>query len=425
MIAWHAALAQVFYLKNNPQALHSMQQAPLPNGMASVIRLASDSGSLLDNAANELEMDSTSLQQAVSEYLIAICLFPGSNVRRTLGLNEQASPETAKDHYRLLLKWLHPDKNQQNKNYAERVNHAWGVFKASELNPEPLAFTPANYVQISDARQLPASRFPIFIVGLLCLALVLLAIAFLPDNTVYVSGLDDAEISNQQSNPSEIPTEFEASLIERIKPAIFKFKPAKPSALKVKAVLPKVKNTTSTASVAKQQLPVDNQNIKPVLAQQEVPDEVQMKHVTVSNPLSSTHVENQAAAELNAEKQSGVASVKQGIQVLSDFSQRYGFGNISYFMQLFSATAQNESGDRKAIEQDYHQFFENSIKRQIQFSQLQWRNQNQKTLSLQAFYVTKVKWHKIGFASSTEGQIQLNFIEENGKVKIQQILIKE
>lgn len=429
MIAWHAALTQVFYLKNNPQALHAMQQAPLPDGLASIIRLATDSGSLLDDAANELGMDSSVLQAAVSEYLIAICFFPGSNARRMLGLNEKSNPETAREHYRLLLKWLHPDKNQQNKNYAERINQAWAVLKTLELSHATSSFAAVTSAQMHEPRQLPASRFPIFVVGLLCLALGLLAIAFLPDNTVYVSGVEGYGISNEQSLSSGIPAELETSLLDRINPAVLKFKPAEQIAVPVQAFEPKVESPAAIQSVSNLQPEVKVQKNKPVWVQHKLPSEAKTLQADVPKVVAPMAPENRINPEVLSEKQSLGISEQQGVQFLNDYVKRYQKGNINNFMQLFSTTAQNNHGDRKAIEQDYQQFFENSVTRQIQFSNMQWHRQKQNTLTFQALYATKIKWHKmwdnIRFVNRLGGHIELELIVENGNVRIQQILVKE
>lgn len=178
MIAWRAALEQVFHLQGNPQSLHAMQHAPLPDGMASLMRLVSDAGGLLQEVADSQAIPAAQLQTYIAEYLLAVCLYPHSSPLRVLGLNDSKNSALAKEHHRLLLKWLHPDRNPHNKQYAERVNQAWTQLKNLHGDDEQTQ----SLHELSNPRYehppLPKSRFPLFLVGLLALSALLLAISF-------------------------------------------------------------------------------------------------------------------------------------------------------------------------------------------------------------------------------------------------------
>ena len=99
--------------------------------LATLIRLASDEGERKKDLAQVLEIDESQLQIAATNYLMQICLYPGSSDLRVLGLNSAANLTVVKEHHRLLLKWLHPDRNSHNQAMAERVNQAWSALEST------------------------------------------------------------------------------------------------------------------------------------------------------------------------------------------------------------------------------------------------------------------------------------------------------
>ena len=105
MSPWRAAIDQALLLQKQPGLAAAFRSAALPDGMAVLIRLASDEGGRRKDLAQLLELDEGQLQSAAADYLLTICLYPGSDHLRTLGLNPPADLSTAKDHHRLLLKW--------------------------------------------------------------------------------------------------------------------------------------------------------------------------------------------------------------------------------------------------------------------------------------------------------------------------------
>jgi hypothetical protein len=113
----------------------------------------------------------------------------------------------------------------------------------------------------------------------------------------------------------------------------------------------------------------------------------------------------------------------QGQRLLNEFARTYKTGNLQQFMLLFSAKARNDHGDRSALEQDYRYLFTQSTWREIEFSNLQWHDTEK--FSLSANYTTKVKWQNKIWLNRISGSIEFYFIQENGKVRIQQILLGE
>ena len=182
-----SALDEALLLKQNPDRLFFQQQLPLPDGVAQLIRIAIDPASVSLNAEQRRNLDDAELQGAAAAYLKGVCLFPGSKSLRVLGLNVIEDNTTLLEHRRLLLKWLHPDRNPENRHLAERVNRAWSQIK---LGTAEIANVPqqGGFTAEPAAALKPRSggRFPLFLAGLAVLALSLWLLSLWPDSTEYL-----------------------------------------------------------------------------------------------------------------------------------------------------------------------------------------------------------------------------------------------
>ena len=425
MIAWRTAMEQVFILQNNPDAIYDMRTAPLPEGISTLMRLASNPGDLLNDVSQTLAIEAEVLQSHISDYLVAMCFFPNAQPARILGLNNAKNIPLAKEHHRLLLKWLHPDKNPEHKLYAEQVNRAWAWLKSQEAqtNKEDdlkSKSVEAMKVPIRTTHDIPLrkSRFPLFLGVLTVLAVALLAVSYWPDGSVYVSGENNAEAGKQERDVNSETEKFNQSISKRYKqPTIMPLPPppnvpeasdSVTSELASAPVEKPFKNTTTTDLVA---------NTKQVLPNHSLPKTVEQNmsaEATVEPEIQSVKADKPVKTE---------PSIKQAEQVLNAFASSYQIGDLEQFMALFSANARNNRGNRSAIEQDYRNLFNESEQRSIQFSNMQWQEQNNVTLS--ASYDTRVKWQDKFRASKQTGKIEFTFIEENGRVRIQQVLLKK
>ncbi|MFZ9362747.1 MAG: J domain-containing protein, partial [Arenimonas sp.] len=169
------ALQQALRLRGQPDLLTSLQRAPLPPDMTGLIRIVTG-----ESAATDAE------RSAAAAFLEQVCLHAGAEPRRCLALQAHDDLVTARSHHRLLIKWLHPDRNPGTQDLAERVNSAWTALK----NPQPLPPGTAPDLAVTPSRR---SRFPVFLGVLLLAALALLALSLLPDAPVYVDAPAQAE----------------------------------------------------------------------------------------------------------------------------------------------------------------------------------------------------------------------------------------
>jgi hypothetical protein len=91
-------------------------------------------------------------------------------------------------------------------------------------------------------------------------------------------------------------------------------------------------------------------------------------------------------------------------------------------MQIFSSSARNNRGDRQAIEEDYARFFSNSNSRKIGFSNEKWQFR-EGVIQFRAKYAASVRRKGELIPETSKGTIELVMSEDNGKLRIQQILL--
>ena len=193
-----SALQQALQLHREPGLLFAMQGRALPADIARVLRIVSDETSAQESAA-ALGLNPADLQQLSANYLRAVCLHSGSEPLRCLGLNDAQDLRLAKEHHRLLMKWLHPDRNAGQQALAERVNQAWTQLKSGRFSERVPA---AKVWQVAEPLAVPASnsRFPLFLWLLFAAALGLLALSVLwPEQEIYGTDVPDASTSIAQS----------------------------------------------------------------------------------------------------------------------------------------------------------------------------------------------------------------------------------
>lgn len=430
MSPWRAAIDQAVLLQKQPGLAAAFRQTALPEGMAVLIRLVSDEGGRRKDLAHLLDLDESLLQAAATGYLLSVCLYPGSADLRALGLNPTADLSTAKEHHRLLLKWLHPDRNPDKQEFAERVNQAWSALKKSAKTHVP---APAARETISEPEAPPSGRFPLFLWGLAGLAALLLVLSSMPDSDIYVADAGpDEQVDTADRTAAAPDSAFEKRLSDlklsfgEIKSAVLPAaKPDKPRSkpvvekvpvIREQAVKPmKHKPDIGQSPVAVEPVPVDERPAKPV---QSPPSAMQTKS---ENP--PAHAAVPAKAEAAAPQAEAKRDLQAGGQaLLAEFRQRYKLGDIDAFMQIFSASARNNRGDRQAIEDDYARFFSNSSSRKIGFSDEKWLFR-EGVIQFRAKYAASVRRKGELLPETSKGTIEMVISEENGKLRIQQILL--
>jgi hypothetical protein len=114
-------------LARMPALARSSVVPPLPPNIIELMRIAAASPAACRAAVAQTGEPTPVVIEAARFYLQQVLFRPEADCYRVLGIKPAASRETARDHMRLLLEWLHPDRNNNSWDavYAERVIKAW------------------------------------------------------------------------------------------------------------------------------------------------------------------------------------------------------------------------------------------------------------------------------------------------------------
>jgi hypothetical protein len=108
------AIERALELYRQPNRARHMERADLPAGMIDVLRIAAGSVEDTQNMALELGADAYELFNASLFFLQSTLFHPRASDARIMALSDNATAQQLRDHKRLILKWLHPDRNRNN-----------------------------------------------------------------------------------------------------------------------------------------------------------------------------------------------------------------------------------------------------------------------------------------------------------------------
>ena len=120
-------------LARMPALARSSVAPALPSNILELMRIAATCPEACEAAVARTGEPAPALIEAARFYLQQVLFRPEADSYRILGIEPTASRETARNHMRWLMEWLHPDRNNNSWDavYAERVLKAWGEVSAS------------------------------------------------------------------------------------------------------------------------------------------------------------------------------------------------------------------------------------------------------------------------------------------------------
>jgi hypothetical protein len=123
-----------FDLSRMPALARSPGLPPIPPDIIELMRIAAASPEACEAAAAKTGEPTAVVIEAARFFLQHVLFRPEADCYHILGLEPNASRETARSHMRWLLQWLHPDRNHNGWDavYAERVLKAWRQVSASD-----------------------------------------------------------------------------------------------------------------------------------------------------------------------------------------------------------------------------------------------------------------------------------------------------
>lgn len=378
------ALQQALRLRDQPELLTGLQRAPLPPEMTALIRTATGEGTA---AAPE--------RAAAAAFLQQVCLHAGADARRCLGLHADDDLMTARTHHRLLIRWLHPDRNPDHQFLAERVNSAWTALK----HPSPVvrAASDAGMPMAVPVR----SRFPVFLLLILAGAMLLLAASLLPDGPLYVEVAETPGAPVPAAMPPAPSPGIAPVTAARTDQAESKVPPVRARAAQPPAMRPEKKPPPPAPMPEK----------KPAAAAKAVvtaPLPPALPPAAI--PVAAPAVEAVSAGEAEA--------------LLQQFRQHYGSGNLPAFMALFSPKAISLKGGREAIAADYSRLFTSTRQRRMALMDPHWQTLDE-SRRLRAGFDSELAYGGSAAPVHRRGRLEMLLVRENGQTRILELLITE
>ncbi len=129
-----AAFEQAITFLSRTDLIQTARLQDLPEGVTELLRICSGDQETLLQQKEHSELAEEEIRHAAEFYVQQILFAPDSNHYRILGVAQDDPEAKIKLHYRLLVRWLHPDKNAGNWEvvFSDRVNRAWHSVRTPE-----------------------------------------------------------------------------------------------------------------------------------------------------------------------------------------------------------------------------------------------------------------------------------------------------
>jgi hypothetical protein len=138
VIFQNRALKTALQLYRQPILARKMTHVGLPEGIWDVLKIAAEGEDWAARSADSLGSTAREVHEACMFYLQTVVFYQNASDERLLGLTEPVNAQTLRDHKRMILKWLHPDRNHNSweSKLFLRVQMAAGRLEKSLRNPE-------------------------------------------------------------------------------------------------------------------------------------------------------------------------------------------------------------------------------------------------------------------------------------------------
>ncbi len=133
-----AALRVALDLLHLPTQIRHAREAPLPDGITELLRIATGDRQAIRNAAQATKRPQEDITQAAAFFIEQILLAHDADSYRTLGVNPDADSSELRRNMTLIMKYLHPDldKNAERAIFITRVTKAWNDLKTPRKRAE-------------------------------------------------------------------------------------------------------------------------------------------------------------------------------------------------------------------------------------------------------------------------------------------------
>lgn len=128
------ALKIAIDLMHVPSQVRLLRAGPLPDGVLTLLQIAAGDDEAERAAVLLIDRPGDIVRQAAAFFIEQILFAPNADSYRVLGANPQASAGELRRNVALLLRWLHPDLDQERGRsiFVGRVTAAWNDVKTPQ-----------------------------------------------------------------------------------------------------------------------------------------------------------------------------------------------------------------------------------------------------------------------------------------------------
>ncbi|MEO5595572.1 MAG: DnaJ domain-containing protein [Lysobacteraceae bacterium] len=468
------ALEQAIALYRAPGRLPLLQERPLPTAVLLLLRIVANDRVALDTATQTTGETSDTLVDAAILYIQQVLFAATSDAYRLLGVRPDAPNALIKDHYRWLMRWLHPDRQSERWEvvYSDRVNLAWQALRPDRresyvsaplvgadaspwvpmkssravlLTPTPVAATRP----LLSARM--TTRLPILVLGGLALAAVaMVAVLYVTRDAIpaFDPAPEAAQTEVHAPLPQAIPSSDQVLADVRARAAV-ELSAAPARAMRVPAIVAAVAPPNPVPAIEQPQPPFTRSRLEALrplaVATTEPPSRAaavrkspadthpRQADYTPDYPvIDSTATENvvtpssatkrsRAPAVTNANAESARDATRS---ISHSFARAYSEGDLAIMMRLFSIDAVNNRGGVQAIARDYDHLFRTTLSRQLKLDRVAWTTGRNRIIG-SGPYEAIIQRNKDEPEESIEGWITIEATLEDGDWRINRIVHKD
>ncbi len=153
-VAAASAVRYALDLVKVPAAVPAARAARFPTDITTLLRLVAMDSTTIEQSVAQTGESEAQLLDAAEFFVLQVCFTPGIDSYRILGANRDDPIERIREHYRLLVRWLHPDRNSDawQTVFLDRVNRAWRDLRSVDGRAEYDRIGPAQPDAEEDSR---------------------------------------------------------------------------------------------------------------------------------------------------------------------------------------------------------------------------------------------------------------------------------
>lgn len=459
-----SALADALRLLEVPATVPLARSARFPNDITVLLRLVAGDEAVLQQAQADSGQSAAVLLDAAEFYLVQVAFTPAVDSFRVLVANRDFPVSRIREHYRLLVSWLHPDRNADawQSVYLDRVNQAWRDLREDAERAEyaarvadsattdhlPPALGAPDFAGRFAAAEAgskrlsarAAQRLPrLVLAGLTGTAFVLLGLMYLtqtsapPTEDLMVDAPMAAPQSINRAPDDAVAPSAEATVLvprTRLPPVATQVtasvRPV-PVTAGEKVAADHAADATLTVHPS---VPRPAQRVLAVATPAPAPAEPTFASAVAGGALATT-AESAPIEQGQPSAMSGSTLADSTVTtdatdhidaqtvdaVLEQFRRAYSHGNLIELMSLFTQDARNRSVGSQRIADEYRALFASSKARSLSLSDVNWWQQADAVAVVARFdaAVTPLGKHRM---RRTLGDIWFELRRENGELRI-------